>query len=121
MHSLGCLFQKEWRTTTLTIWGVWAGQPFLYWGTIILVTLIFSDTDPQDLKDCLLYTSDAADDLTRVVCGVLGVLHRQHDAEPLRKNRQIAELIKNKIGIKTALIGNEITNLQKMLIVVPVK
>ena len=58
MHSLSCLFQKEWRTTTLTIWGVWAGQPFLYWGTILLVTLVFSDT--QDLKDDQTYSFDYA-------------------------------------------------------------
>ena len=58
LHLLSCLFKKEWRITTLTVWGLWCGKAFMYWGTIQIVTLVFSDTNGQDLPDDQTYTFD---------------------------------------------------------------
>jgi putative MFS transporter len=36
------LFSPQWKWITLRLWGAWAGFAFLYYGTILAVTLIFS-------------------------------------------------------------------------------
>lgn len=36
------LLAPNWRRTTLLLWLTWAGQAFLYYGTIIAVTLVFA-------------------------------------------------------------------------------
>lgn len=58
MDSFWALFNPEWRTTTLAIWGVWAGKSFMYWGTMQLVTLVFSDQNPGDLAVTENYSFD---------------------------------------------------------------
>ncbi|CAB9497354.1 Synaptic vesicle 2-related protein [Seminavis robusta] len=58
LHSLGCLFKKEWRKLTLIIWGVWLGKSFMYWGTVQLVTLVFANEDPNNLQNDQTYTFD---------------------------------------------------------------
>lgn len=45
VHSIGTLLQPEWRHLTLKLWGTWFGFAFLYYGTIILVTLTFAEND----------------------------------------------------------------------------
>ena len=49
MNSIFALLRPEWRRMTLAIWGVWAGKSFMYWGTMQLVTRVFSDQNPEDL------------------------------------------------------------------------
>ena len=38
------LLAPSWRRTTLFLWGTWFGFSFLYYGTIIAVTLVFAET-----------------------------------------------------------------------------
>ena len=45
VHSIMALFDKQWRNLTLKLWGTWFGFAFLYYGTIILVTIIFAEND----------------------------------------------------------------------------
>jgi len=47
LHSIFCLLKKEWIRLTLCIWGVWFGKSFMYWGTIQVITLAFSRTNPE--------------------------------------------------------------------------
>ena len=52
------LFSPRWKWTTLRLWGTWAGFAFLYYGTILAVTLVFS-SDEQD-NDSGTYNFDYA-------------------------------------------------------------
>lgn len=45
IHSVFALLEPEWRSLTLKLWGTWFGFAFLYYGTIILVTLTFAEND----------------------------------------------------------------------------
>jgi MFS family permease len=53
VHSISVLLQPQWRSLTLKLWGTWFGFAFLYYGTIILVTLTFADNDSMNegMKD----------------------------------------------------------------------
>ena len=42
------LFAPKWRSTTLTLWGVWACQYFIYFGAVMAVTLVFVKKDEKD-------------------------------------------------------------------------
>lgn len=42
------LLAPNWRRTTLLLWVTWAGQAFLYYGTIIAVTLVFATEQGDD-------------------------------------------------------------------------
>lgn len=42
VHSISHLFEKEWRGLTFSLWGVWIGKSFMYWGTVQIITLVFS-------------------------------------------------------------------------------
>jgi len=44
-HSIKTLLEPEWRLLTLKLWGTWFGFAFLYYGTIILVTMTFAEND----------------------------------------------------------------------------
>ncbi|CAB9498655.1 Synaptic vesicle 2-related protein [Seminavis robusta] len=43
VHSVMALLEPEWRNLTLKLWGTWFGFAFLYYGTVILVTLVFAE------------------------------------------------------------------------------
>jgi MFS transporter, putative metabolite:H+ symporter len=45
------LLQPNWIKTTLLLWMTWAGQAFLYYGTIIAVTLVFATESGGDAND----------------------------------------------------------------------
>lgn len=45
IHSVLTLLAPEWRYLTLKLWGTWFGFAFLYYGTVILVTLTFAEND----------------------------------------------------------------------------
>lgn len=42
------LLAPNWRKTTLLLWITWAGQAFLYYGTIISVTLVFATEEGDE-------------------------------------------------------------------------
>lgn len=48
VHSIRTLLEPEWRGLTLKLWGTWMGFAFLYYGTIILVTIVFSENDAME-------------------------------------------------------------------------
>jgi hypothetical protein len=39
------LLSREWRKTTLTLWCLWGSYAFLYYGTVLAITLAFSSHD----------------------------------------------------------------------------
>lgn len=45
------LFRPEWRVLTFLLWGTWAGFAFTYYGTIIIVTMVFSETTDEKGDD----------------------------------------------------------------------
>ena len=55
--SIKDLFDPVWRWITVYLWAAWAGFAFLYYGTILSTTLIFSDS-PDDTHISDSYTFD---------------------------------------------------------------
>ena len=53
IHSVKLLLEPEWRNLTLKLWGTWFGFAFLYYGTVILVTMTFAENDinTEGMKD----------------------------------------------------------------------
>ncbi|CAJ1969206.1 unnamed protein product [Cylindrotheca closterium] len=45
------LFSEKWRWTTIKLWGAWAAFAFAYFGTIMTITEIFDDSDPDGSND----------------------------------------------------------------------
>ena len=45
------LLQHPHRRTTLILWATWAGLAFTYYGTILLVTLVFADGSDESIFD----------------------------------------------------------------------
>lgn len=55
--SIKDLFDPVWRWITVCLWTAWAGFAFLYYGTILSTTLIFSNS-PDDTQTSDSYTFD---------------------------------------------------------------
>ena len=55
--SIKDLFDPAWRWITVCLWTAWAGFAFLYYGTILSTTLIFS-ASPEDTQTSDSYTFD---------------------------------------------------------------
>lgn len=43
--NVGHLFSPEWRRKTILLWMAWAGFAFVYYGNIMIVTLVFTDEE----------------------------------------------------------------------------
>jgi MFS transporter, putative metabolite:H+ symporter len=68
MHSIACLFKKQWRWLTINIWAVWLGKSFMYMGTVQLVTLVFSSENPaEDMANSFDYAAILAASAAEIV------------------------------------------------------
>jgi MFS family permease len=53
------LLSPNWRNITLTLWGTWAGFAFVYYGTIIAITLVFDGSEQTSIdSDQNMYSFD---------------------------------------------------------------
>jgi MFS family permease len=52
------LLSPKWRKITLTLWGTWAGFAFVYYGTIIAITLIFDGSEQTSVDSDQIYSFD---------------------------------------------------------------
>lgn len=52
------LFSPKWLRTTLLLWGAWFGLAFLYYGTILAVSIVFTDVEQGNDGDNGTYAFD---------------------------------------------------------------
>lgn len=48
LHGISCLFKQEWIRLTLSLWAVWIGKSFMYWGSVQIITLVFTGTTGEE-------------------------------------------------------------------------
>lgn len=72
------LFQSQWRQTTIVLWITWAGYTILTYGTILLVTMIFSNghvkLDQSNGSYSFDYNAILASSLSEIVGITLAIL-----------------------------------------------
>ena len=52
------LLSPKWRKITLNLWGTWAGFAFVYYGTIIAITLVFDTSEKNNVDSDQIYSFD---------------------------------------------------------------
>jgi len=68
--ELSDLLKPKWRKLTLTLWVVWAGFAFSYYGTIMTVTIVFGKDDDEDDFDYGAIFSSSCSEIVGVAVAI---------------------------------------------------